>query len=185
MNPNCREILAAHFLKNNGVIAHPTDTVYGLSCLPKNKIAINNIIKLKRRDIDKGFILLANDIIYVTAYIDNKFVFDLERSFKKTKQHPTTFLVPKNNKMKKIITGGSDFIAIRLTNNPLIKFLCERVDSAIISTSANIQGRTIAQSLLQLRKQFKGGLSFALPPINNNKIKPSAIINLVSGERIR
>ena len=182
MKHTFREGLAVHHLRDNAVVAHPTDTIYGFSCLPTTS-AINKIIKLKKRNINKGFILLASDIDYVMAYIDSNFVADLEYAVKKTTQ-PTTFLVPKNNKTSELITGKSDFVAIRLTKNSLIKFLCESTNSALISTSANLQGKIIVKSLIQLKKQSKDYLSFALPPIDNNN-KSSIIINLVSGEQIR
>ena len=56
--------LALHHLMN-GVIAHPSDTVYGLACLAINPSAIKELIDLKKRDLDKGFILLASDVEYV------------------------------------------------------------------------------------------------------------------------
>ena len=61
--------LALKYLKI-GVIAHPTDTIYGLGCLANNTIAIQKMSDLKKRDEKKGFILLASDISYLLPYID-------------------------------------------------------------------------------------------------------------------
>jgi len=58
---NTRIRLALHHLKK-GVIAHPTDTIYGLGCLANNSAGIQKIIELKKRKLNKGFILLASDI---------------------------------------------------------------------------------------------------------------------------
>ena len=62
---NTRIRLALHRLKN-GVIAHPTDTIYGLGCLANNPAGIKKIIELKKRDMSKGFILLASDTVSYT-----------------------------------------------------------------------------------------------------------------------
>ena len=69
MNSIIGERLALHHLRE-GIIAHPTDTVYGLACLANNPNAIKELIDLKKRDLDKGFILLASDVDYVLPYID-------------------------------------------------------------------------------------------------------------------
>ena len=62
--------LALNHLRT-GVIAHPTDTIYGLACMASNPEAIKTLASLKHRDIKKGFILLASDINYLLPYIDS------------------------------------------------------------------------------------------------------------------
>ena len=61
--------LALNHLRT-GVIAHPTDTIYGLACLANNQSAIQTLADLKQREINKGFILLASDIGFLLPYID-------------------------------------------------------------------------------------------------------------------
>ena len=60
---------ALNYLRK-GVIAHPTDTIYGLACLANNPSAIKALIDLKQRDLDKGFILLASCLLYTSAAAD-------------------------------------------------------------------------------------------------------------------
>ena len=183
MRPSIRQRLALAYL-HNGVIAHPTDTIYGLACLASNPGAISELIKLKRRDAKKGLILLASSIDYVLPYIDPTFVSDLHDGLQMSNNHPTTFLVPVNLSVSKMLRGDSQFIAVRITNNELIRYFCEGANSALVSTSANIQGHKTATSILQLRAQFKGRLAFALSPSTYNN-QASTIINLITGERIR
>jgi L-threonylcarbamoyladenylate synthase len=183
VKPNIKQILALRHLMN-GVIAHPTDTVYGLACLASNPSAINQMIGLKRRDKSKGLILLASDIKYVEPYIDPTFISDLFDGVQMSSDQPTTFLVPANSNTSTMLTGGSPLIAVRITDNALVRYFCENSDSALVSTSANVQGQKTATSLLQLRSQFNNELSFVLPPTKHNN-KASVIINLISGERIR
>ena len=68
--------LALNHLRT-GVIAHPTDTIYGLACMANNPEAIKTLASLKHRDIKKGFILLASDINYLLPYIDSNLDIDL------------------------------------------------------------------------------------------------------------
>jgi len=180
---NTRIRLALHHLKN-GVIAHPTDTIYGLGCLANNPAGIKKIIELKKRDMSKGFILLASDIQYLIPYIDTGMSENLLKKISQPSETPTTYLVPKSDELPPLLAGGNELLAIRITSNSLIKFFCESTDSALISTSANLQGKKVAKTKRELKRYFGNELEFALPPSMSNS-KPSKIINLVTGVRYR
>jgi L-threonylcarbamoyladenylate synthase len=100
------------------------------------------------------------------------------------KNQPTTFLVPTDSNTSTLLTGGGPLIAVRITDNPLVRYFCKSAGSALVSTSANVQGQKTATSLLQLKSYFNNGLSFALAPTQYNN-QASTIINLLTGERIR
>ncbi len=183
MNLSIKQIMALDYLRE-GVIAHPTDTVYGLACLANNPSAIKTLIGLKKRDSDKGFILLTSDVDYVLPYIDENLDIDLINKLSQLTSIPTTYLVPKSETASSLISGASEFVAIRVTSEPLVRFFCENTSSALISTSANPQGQKVASNMLELKTYFKQTLSYVLPP-NNNVSEPSIIINLITGEQIR
>ena len=183
MNPSKRQIMALDYLRD-GVIAHPTDTVYGLACLANNPGAIKTLIDLKQRDLDKGFILLASNVEYILPYIDANLDIKLINKLAKQSVIPTTYLVPKSETTSSFISGTSEFVAVRITSDPLVRFFCENTGSALISTSANPQGQKVASSMLELKAYFNKALSFALPP-NKYNSEPSIIINLITGEQIR
>jgi len=180
---NSRIRIAAHYLKK-GVIAHPTDTIYGLCCLANNAEAMKKIINLKKRDNNKGFILLASNISFLMPYIDSSIGKDLLTKLSLPTKVPTTFLVPKSDEISPLLTGKNDLLAVRITSNALIKFFCKRTGSALISTSANLQGKKVATTKRELKRYFGNELEFALPPSMYNS-KPSKIINLVTGVRYR
>ena len=175
--------LALHHLMK-GVIAHPSDTVYGLACLANNPKAIKELINLKQRDLDKGFILLASDVEYVLPYIDTNLDVNLINKLGQLTAIPTTYLVPKSETASSLISGASEFVAVRVTSEPLVRFFCENTSSALISTSANPQGQKVASNMLELKTYFREAISFALPP-NKYDLEPSIIINLITGEQIR
>ena len=175
--------LALHHLRK-GVIAHPTDTVYGLACLANNPSAIKALVDLKQRDLDKGFILLASDVGYVLPYIDTNLDINLINKLGQPTSIPTTYLVPKSESTSSLISGTSELAAVRITSDPLVRYFCENTGSALISTSANLQGQKVASNMAELKAYFNQAISYALPP-NNYNSEPSIIINLVTGKRHR
>ncbi len=177
---NFKARLASQHLKVGGVISHPTDTIQGLACLPYFEQAMQRILQLKHRSANKGMILLASDIRYFADYVAD--VSQLDKI--KTGSVPTTYLLKANQYASKLLTGGLETIALRLTNNPLIMQLCQASDSALVSTSANTSGRNTATSILELNRFFKQELDFIIAPQNYNS-QPSQIINLQTGERLR
>ena len=183
MNSMIGKKLALHHLRK-GVIAHPTDTVYGLACLANNPSAIKKLIDLKQRDLDKGFILLASDVEHVLPYIDTNLDINLITKLGQITTIPTTYLVPKSGSTSSLISGSSDLVAVRITSDPLVCYFCENTGSALISTSANLQGQKVASNMAELKAYFNQALSYALPP-NKYNSEPSIIIDLVTGKRYR
>ena len=58
-------------LKNGGIIAYPTEAVYGLGCDPLNTSAVKQLLKIKQRKKEKGLILIAASIEQLTPYLQN------------------------------------------------------------------------------------------------------------------
>lgn len=175
---NFQTRLAAFYLNAGGVISHPTDTIQSLTCLPNFQHAMRKIAQLKRRSHSKGLILLANDIGYFADFVAQ--TSDLQKLTNTTT--PTTFLLKAGQ--KSWLTGGFNTVALRLTDNPLIANLCHATNSALVSTSANLSGKRSAVSILDLRLFFADKLDFIITP-QNHQHKPSKIINLKTGERLR
>ena len=172
--------LAAQHLQQGGVISIPTDTIQGLSCLPDCERALERIIQLKHRAPNKGLILLASDPVYIAPYVADPMVLDrLEVG-----GDPTTYLVKASEQVHPLLTGGFPTIAVRLTDNALIKDLCAQTHSALVSTSANTSGKDCATSVLQLKVFFGDDLDYVIAPKNYNS-QASKIINLETGERVR
>ena len=168
----------------DGVIAHPTDTIYGLACLASNTKAIATLAALKQRDIKNGFIMIASDISYLMQYLDPNLSEVLLAKLSAPTKIAITYLVPKSKNVSTLITGEHELLAVRITSNPLVSFFCENTNSALISTSANRHGKKVATSLIELKKYFGNELLYALPP-NKYNSEPSRIVNLVTGVRYR
>lgn len=176
---NFKTQLVANILKSGGVVSLPTDTIQGLSCLPETDTLIR-LITLKHRSEAKGLILISANVDDFKSYVED---ISLLKNLKLTNT-PTTYIIKANKNVSKLLLGEHNTVAIRLTNNALIKDLCACINGALVSTSANISGLPVAQSILKLRVYFKNQLDYIITP-NVTSARASAIIDLHTGERLR
>ena len=169
-------------LVNDDIVSIPTDTVYGLSCRI-NQLAVNKLINLKQRNSSKGFIIISHKIEHLLRYIDTSLLSDEQIIKLKTPQSkPTTWIAPAVKDIQ-WLTGGKPTVAIRLAQTTDIQEVCSSLDSAIISTSANISGQTFINNALAISEIFSSIMVF------DNKFEtkatPSTILNISTGEKIR
>ncbi|BAS67951.1 L-threonylcarbamoyladenylate synthase [Bathymodiolus septemdierum thioautotrophic gill symbiont] len=177
---NFKTRLTAKILTMGGVVSIPTDTIQGLTCLPKCQQSIQKILRLKRRSPEKGIILLASDTDLLTSFVQDA---DLLEKIQ-PQRYPTTYLLKANNAVSSLITGKFDTVGVRITDDPLIVYLCKKCNSALLSTSANISGKQAVDSALKLNIDFQQQLDFILTQ-NKDNGQASRIINLHTGERLR
>jgi L-threonylcarbamoyladenylate synthase len=176
--------VAANVLHAGGVIAYPTEAIWGLGCDPDNPEAVAKLLQLKQRDPAKGLILIAASIEQCHDYlvgIDPQQRAVLEASW----PGPVTWLVPDNGTAPDWIRGEHDGLAIRVSAHPLVGQLCRAYGGPIVSTSANITGRSPAKSLWQVRNAFGKALDFCLNGPLGGSSCPSEIRDLRSQKTIR
>lgn len=95
-----------------------------------------------------------------------------------------TFLVPSNANVSKLITGSSEYIAIRVTRYPILKKLCTYYGRPIISTSANISGMQATRTSKSVLEFFGTKVAILDGSVGNFSY-PSKIFNIITGEYIR
>ena len=142
----------ADIVLRGGVIAYPTEGVWGLGCDPFNERATREILQLKDRPIEKGLILIASSIEqfdFLLHDLPNALLEKLQQSW----PGPFTWVVPHYNRIPYWITGSHQTVALRVTNHPLVKALCD-LTGPIVSTSANPAGLPSARSRLMVEKYF-------------------------------
>jgi L-threonylcarbamoyladenylate synthase len=173
---------AAHILKTGGVIAYPTDTIYGLGCAPYNADAVDRINQIKHRPTNKHFILLASNIHLVLP------LFDCEPAQKKRiyeSTEPTSWVVNANACVPDWLTNKSGTITIRICQHPVVKKLCSSLGQPIISTSANLSGKRPARNGLELHQYFNKKVDITLLASQPISTRPSKIIRLCYNHVIR
>ncbi|CAL4323573.1 Threonylcarbamoyl-AMP synthase [Buchnera aphidicola (Periphyllus testudinaceus)] len=170
-------------LHKKKVIAYPTESIFGLGCDPDSEYAVKKLLFLKNRSVNKGFIILSSNYNQLLPYIIEKKILKKKDVLLQNKSF-LTYLVPANPRIPFWLTGNSKFIAVRITKNKFIKNLCLFFGKPIISTSANISGNKPCINSQEIKDIF--GKNFPiLEGFLGNKKKPSKIINLLTGEKIR
>ena len=172
---------AADVLLSGGVIAYPTEGVYGLGCLPDDEDAILQLLRLKRRDPRKGLILIAADRTQLDDWIEP----DGSALPKADAAQPTTWIAPAKSHVSPLVRGQHAGIAVRLTTNPTAAAICNAVASPIVSTSANVAGMPVARNRYVLRKQFGDAVDYIVPGDCGPATGPSEIRDLATGTVIR
>lgn len=172
---------AADILLGGGVIAYPTEGVFGLGCMPDDPEAVVRLLALKQRDPAKGLILIASS---------RRQLHDWTAAGAATlpdphSGRPTTWIVPADTGVPWYITGDHPGVAVRLTTNPTAAALCEAVDSPLVSTSANRAGEPVARNSFILRRKFGSLVDYVVPGECGPASGPSEIRVLGSGEVLR
>jgi L-threonylcarbamoyladenylate synthase len=181
---------AADILGCGGVIAYPTESVFGLGCLPARLDAVTRILEIKRRDSAKGLILIAARAEQLAGWIKLPEDAALPPI---VPARPTTWLVPPGPLVNQIIRGGHSDIAVRLTSNAVARSICELLNSPLVSTSANLSGYPCTTNADDLRRQFSHLVDYIVPgrcgpgsePAPDLAFGASEIRNLLSGEIVR
>lgn len=170
-------------VETGGVIAYPTEAVYGLGCDPANLWAVAHLLQLKGRDWRKGLILIAAN----RAQLDPWVSLD-EPEWQALEQQwpgPRTWVVPARPGTPDWITGGRSEIAVRITAHPTVRSLCMACDSALVSTSANPDGRPPARSALMVRRYFADRLDGIVAGPIDRRANPTAIRHWPDGQWLR
>ena len=170
-------------VNHGGIIAYPTESVYGLGCDPLNPEAVLRLLALKQRAIEKGLIVIAANIEQIAAYID---VNDeqLLAAARSTWPGPITWLLTPRDEIPDWLTGGHALLAVRITQHPVAAALC-RLTGPLVSTSANIHHRAPARTNLQVRRYFGRQLDTIVPGEVGGLRAPTEIRNGRTGETIR
>lgn len=175
---------AVRVLRGGGVVAYPTEAVWGLGCDPRDEAALARLLALKRRPAHKGLILIAAAIDQLTPYIQPLDAAQLAR-IGNSWPGPNTWLVPCRPSVSPLLRGAHATLAVRVTAHPLAAALCRAFGGAIVSTSANRAARPPARSALQVRTRLGAGVDYILPGALGGARQPSTIRDLASGALLR
>ena len=148
--------LASRIIARGGLVAYPTEAVYGLGCDPWNRAAVERVLAIKRRDPTKGLILIAAEPFqlrpFVTPLPPGRMA-EVLASW----PGPHTWLLPIRPGTPSWLTGRFTTLAVRVTAHPLAAGLCRAYGGAIVSTSANLADRPPARSALGVRLALAKG----------------------------
>lgn len=132
---------AAALLVRGGVLAYPTEAVWGLGCAPFDGEAVHRLLAIKRRPVGKGLILVADEVDRFDALVDWTALADARRAaVRATWPGPATWVLPATRAVPSWIRGERDGVAVRVSAHPTVAALCARFGGPVVSTSANLAG---------------------------------------------
>ena len=175
---------AVSALHRGGVVACPTEAVWGLSCDPNNKNAVTRLLALKGRPVGKGLILVAaheNQIEFLLTDLAG----EQRQMLAADWPGPVTWLLPHRNRVPAWISGEHATVAVRVSSHPAVSALCAAWGGPLVSTSANVAGARPAREAFQVRRYFGKGIDYLLPGKVGATGRPTTIRDLASGQIIR
>jgi len=175
---------AVRQLGAGGVIAYPTETVFGLGCDPFNAMAVLRLLDLKQRNIEQGLILIASDFAQLEPLLLPLSVTVRNRILNPW-PGPVTWTLPCLPETPAWLRGSHRSLAVRLTSHPLARTLCAAWNGPLVSTSANRHGKHPATSALGVRMAFDAELDYILHGKVSGSGKPSEIRDGITGRVLR
>ncbi len=174
---------AIHVCKAGGVIAYPTEAVFGLGCIPLYEQSVRRILRLKRRSVRKGLILVASETAQLEEFVDFSKIKNLKTVFDSW-PGPFTWLIPARQTTPFWLTGEHKTLAVRVSSHNLIKSLCANL-GPIVSTSANPSNAYPAKSSQRVRSYFPREIDYVIAAKITNNRNPSEIRDAKTGEILR
>lgn len=174
---------AAAALRAGGIVAYPTEAVYGLGCDPSDHDAVERLCALKQRPVGAGLILIAADPAQLDGWVaprDTEFA----RLSRKTGR-VVTWVVTAADTCPYWITGGRDGVAVRITRHPVAAALCTAAGIPLVSTSANRRARPPARTALEVRRRFGSKIALVLAGRTGPQRQPSEIRDARTGRTLR
>ena len=142
---------AASRIRTGGIVAYPTDTVFGLGCDPFQSDAVNRIVEVKQRS--KGALPVLVDSMRAAGNLG-----ELDETCKilagRFWPGPLTLVVPVREKLPEAVTDGTQFVGLRMPKHETALKLIGKCGGRLVGTSANISGhpstRTAQKVLAEL-----------------------------------
>lgn len=173
-------------LTRGGVIAYPTEAVWGLGCDPRQQAAVLRLLAIKRRPVDKGVIVVAASVDVLHEWVD----FDALEPARRQEvlaswPGPHTWILPVTAQAPRWVTGAHDGLAVRISAHPVVAALCAAWGAPLVSTSANLAGEPPARS----RQSLDPALLVSIDGVVDGEVgalaQPTQIRDARSGQILR
>ena len=178
------ECIAA--LRTGGVIAYPTEGVWGLGCDPRDEAATLRLLALKQREVGKGLILIAADEAQLAPFVAmGALASDQRDAVRASWPGPNTWIVPASADAPAWITGDHDGIAVRVSAHPVVIALCDAFGGALVSTSANIATLSSPRTREELDPRIIEGVDAIAPGETGGLLHATPIRDARDGRNLR
>ncbi|KQY54858.1 Sua5/YciO/YrdC/YwlC family protein [Lysobacter sp. Root494] len=173
-------------LRRGGVIAYPTEAVWGLGCDPFDEGAVLRLLAIKQREVAKGLILVAARRAQFDGLLDwSGLPPDRVAAADASWPGPNTWIVPATSRVPRWITGEHTGVAVRVSDHPLVIALCEHFGAPLVSTSANLAGEPPAFSREALDPRLLAQVDGVAEGETGGLSAPTAIRDALTGSVLR
>jgi len=179
-----RVVKAVRALRGGGIVAYPTEGVYGLGCAPTELDTVERLLRAKRRSWRKGLPLIAASLDQLAPFVtipDDGLREEILASW----PGPVTWVLPAKSEIPDLLTGGRTTLAVRITDHAIARALCLRAGSPLIATSANRAGHPPLQNARAVRRALGGEIDYVLPGALGDLQSATAIRDGVTGAYLR
>ncbi len=186
MNPSLSATDAARLLRQGGVIAYPTEAVWGLGCDPFNETAVRRLLAIKQRPVDKGLILIAGQLHLLRPLLElDALPASRLDDVLATWPGPHTWTLPASPRTPSWITGQHASLAVRVSAHPGVIALCEAFGGPVVSTSANLAGQPPARTREALAPELLVQLDGVMEGETGGLERPTQIRDAMTGQHYR
>jgi L-threonylcarbamoyladenylate synthase len=175
---------AAAVVKNGGIIAYPTEAVFGLGCDPFNEESVQRLLSIKKRPTQKGLIVIAASWEIIAPLVQPVEPTALAHA-QSTWPGPFTWVFPASNKAPVWICGSHHTIAVRVTAHPIARTLCNALNAPLLSTSANISTHPPLRDMHSVLRVFRDQIDYILPGEVGSSTQPTSIRDVITGNIFR
>lgn len=164
-------------LKKGKTLLYPTDTIYGIGCDATNYEAVEEIFKIKERDLAQPFLILVDSFDMLDRYIEE--VPEMAWQILKLNKKPLTIIYDRPKAIAENLIASDNSIAIRVTNDPVCRAIINGLRKPIVSTSANLSGEKTPVGFIDISDALKSKIDHILDlPLAKTNVKPSSIIKI-------
>ena len=165
-------------LNNGGVFLYPTDTIWGIGCDASNQDAIQKIYKIKQREESKALISLVSDTNMLFKYTNHIPKFNISAQ-------PTTVIYPNVKGLSKNLLPKDGSAAIRISSDEFCFKLIQKLNGAIVSTSANISGEKSPKQFSDISTHIKNNADYIVNLRQDERMEtPSSILKIETDGKI-
>ncbi|WP_163936259.1 Sua5/YciO/YrdC/YwlC family protein [Paraferrimonas sp. SM1919] len=168
-----------------GIIAYPTEAMYGLGCDPDNLQALQKLIELKQRDPAKGVLVIAASYEQLLPYIDELALADKKALVLSKWPGQHTWVLPKSDRVQPMLSGEFNTIAARVPGFEYLRQLCHFLGKPIVSTSANLAGEQPCINATEVKKVFGDKVSAVVEGDIQGAKSASPIFDAITGQQYR
>jgi L-threonylcarbamoyladenylate synthase len=172
---------AAKWIRNGGLVALPTDTLYGLAADPYRADAVARLFAVKGRSAERGLPLIAADTDQVARHI-GRFSRSVEQLAYEFWPGPLTLLVAAPIALVPAVTGGTGRVGVRVPANDVARAICRFAERPVTATSANRSGQPPTAYPDEVERTLGGDVDLLIDAGPTGGGEPSTIVDVAGPE---